>query len=138
MSSKSIVAIAYRVLILASIVFAITSCRQVASTIAPLPHGTVHNLNYADSGQTISVALGDTIIIKLQTIGPGGCGAPQISSSSIRFDTMLPTPTNEINPGGPILYFQFVAYAKGQATISIPYTFEDVRIIKFTVTLNVD
>ena len=135
MSGKYVLVIMYRVFILASIVFIITSCNQVEPTFAPLPPGIVLTLQNANSGQTVSVSLSDTTNIRLQTIGPGEYGKPEISSSSIHLEKMLPTPANEINPGGPVQYYQFVAYRQGQAKISIPHTYNN---IVFTITIDVE
>jgi carbonic anhydrase len=135
MSGKYVLSITYRVFAFASIVFTITSCGNIESLNEPLPAGIVHTLNNANSGQTVSVSLKDTIIIRLQTIGPGEFGTQEISSSSIQFVKMLPTSKSEINPGGPVQYYQFVAYLQGRAEISIPHTYNsDV----FTVTINVE
>jgi hypothetical protein len=127
--------IAYRVLILTFILFTIISCNKNISINDPLSlHGTVFHLSNANSGQTVSVSLKDTVDIRLQTIGPGEYGSPEISSSSIYFEKILRTPRNEINPGGPVQYYQFVADLKGQAKISILHTYNSVV---FEITIEV-
>ena len=136
MHLKSFHTIAFRKLFLAPVVFFIvaSNCNHSTSTSGPLPPGILHNLDNGNAGQTVAVALGDTVDITLQTIGPGDYGTPEISSPAILFEKMLPVSAQVINPGGPIQIYQFIACMQGEATIFIPHTFQN---IVFTVTLDV-
>ena len=77
-------------------------------------------LNRANEGQSVSAKVGQSIVITLQTIGPGQYGAPQVSSQSIRFESSS-FPAKQ-NPGGPTQVYRFTAVAEGEAKIEITHS----------------
>jgi hypothetical protein len=72
---------------------------------------------FEDNGKTMSVAEGAVFDVKLNSIGPSSYGDPVVSTASVRFVKVEIVPP--YNPGGPTQQFEFVAAAKGQATITI-------------------
>jgi hypothetical protein len=77
------------------------------------------DLSNVDSGKTVSAVVGQEIDVTLQTIGPGSYGAPQISSSALRF--LAVSLTGAPNPGGPRQLFRFESVTQGQAEIRVPH-----------------
>jgi hypothetical protein len=70
-----------------------------------------------DNGKRVAVAVGQAIEITLETIGPQQYGAPKISSSSVRYESVaLKMPPN---PGGTIQVLRFRAVAPGEASIQL-------------------
>jgi hypothetical protein len=79
------------------------------------------SLGNADSGRTVVAAVGDTIEVILQTIGPGQYGIPSSSSVSVRF-LGESSPPGQPNPGGVRQLYRFEAIATGRADINIPHS----------------
>lgn len=73
------------------------------------------------SGGRLSVNVGQSLSLKLQTIGPGEYASPpEISSAAIRFvGVSLVGPAV---PAGPTQVFRFQAVARGLAVISFRHT----------------
>ncbi len=93
---------------------------------------SVLTLSGADSGDTVKVAVGWSIEIKLQTIGPGEYETPEISTSSVQFlssDIVMPA-----IPAGPTQLYRFRAVTPGTATVAIPHS---VQAESYTITINV-
>ena len=94
--------------------------------------GSLLSLTAADTGRTLAVPVGGEIDVKLQTIGPGQYGTPQVSSAAVRYlSVSLVSP---YLPAGPTQLFRFEAVAHGQATVSIQST--EGHNPAFTVTIN--
>ncbi len=90
-------------------------------------------LSGADSGNTVTVAVGQELDVTLQTIGPGEYGTPSLSSPAIRFlDVSYPP---QQNPGGPRQLFRFQAVSAGTVEVSVPHTVKD---LPFSITVNVN
>ena len=84
-------------------------------------------------GQTLQAHSGQAIDLKLQTIGPGHYGDPQLSSGAVRFDGM--DYSKNAVPAGPTQFFHFHAVESGHSTIVIPRV--DSMGEPFTVTFDV-
>jgi hypothetical protein len=68
--------------------------------------------------QAITMSVGQELDITVGTIGPGGYGAPTISSSVLRrMNGDYPAPC--CTPGGPSQRFHFVADGPGEAVITL-------------------
>jgi hypothetical protein len=82
-------------------------------------------------GQTLSINVGQTLDLKLQTIGSGEYASPpEISSDAIRFvGVSLLGPAV---PAGPIQQFRFQAMARGLAVIAFRHTGQN-PMVKDTV-----
>jgi hypothetical protein len=76
-------------------------------------------LDRSNSGQALSVTVGQPIQITLQTIGGGQYVSPQISSPAIRFESAAFA--ERPNPGGPKQIYRFRAASEGEAQIFIPH-----------------
>ncbi len=76
-------------------------------------------LTRANDGQHLTAKVGQPIVITLQTIGGGNYDTPQISTFSVRFDSVK-YPAKQ-NPGGPTQIYHFTAAAVGEAQIRIPH-----------------
>jgi len=73
------------------------------------------------SGERFAVSVGQTLSLKLQTIGPGEYASPpEISSAAIRFVAM--SYVGPAVPAGPTQEFRFRAVAHGLALISFRHT----------------
>jgi hypothetical protein len=81
---------------------------------------TTLQLTGAQSGESVSAALGEEIDVKLQTIGPGEYETPVTSSPSVKFVSV--SYVSPANPGGPTQLFHFEAVGVGEALISIPHS----------------
>jgi hypothetical protein len=79
-------------------------------------------LQNGDSGRSVTAAVGDTIEITLQTIGPGQYGNPSVSSPSVRF--LGESAAEPANPGGARQLYRFEAASTGRADITIGHTDE--------------
>jgi hypothetical protein len=77
-------------------------------------------LGNADSGRSVVAAVGDTIELTLQTIGPGQYGNPIVSSGSVML--LGESSAGPPNPAGPRQLYRFQAVASGRADITIPHT----------------
>jgi len=87
----------------------------------------------ANSGNTVTAAVGQELDVTLQTIGPGEYGTPSLSSPAIRFLAVsYPPPPN---PGGPRQLFRFLAVSAGTVEVSVPHT---VRDLPFSITVTVN
>jgi hypothetical protein len=90
-------------------------------------------LSGANSGSTVTAAVGQELDVTLQTIGPGEYGTPSLSSPAIRFlDVSYPP---QQNPGGPRQLFRFGAVSAGTVEVSVPHT---GRNLPFSITVNVN
>jgi hypothetical protein len=79
------------------------------------------------------VKSGDEILVTLQTIGGGEYDEhPSVSSSAVVFEQV--SIIGPYNPGGPRQLFEFKAVSAGQAVVSIPHTFQNLR---FEVSIDV-
>lgn len=78
------------------------------------------SLSNADSGGTVVAAVGDSIEVTLQTIGPGQYGTPISSWVSVRF--LGESSAGPPNPGGVRQLYRFEAVAPGRADITIPHS----------------
>jgi hypothetical protein len=76
-------------------------------------------LNPKNAGQHVAATVGQSIQITLLTIGPGQYGAPQISSSAIRFEGVEFAKLQI--PAGPTQVYRFRAASDGEAQIKIPH-----------------
>lgn len=108
-------------------VLPVTGCGSGEETIS---------LNNADAGRTVVAAVGDTIEVTLQTIGPGQYGTPSSSSMSVRF-LGKSTPPGQPNPGGARQLFRFEAVASGRADIVIPFNGGPPQRPSFAFTVEV-
>ena len=81
---------------------------------------TDHHLNNSNAGQILSLAVGDTFDVTLQTIGPGSYGTPTISNGVIQFlgESLAPLPI----PAGPTQIYLFRSLLVGNADISISHS----------------
>lgn len=91
-------------------------------------------LNNTNAGQHVAATVGQPIQITLQTIGPGQYDSPQISSSTIRFESVAFANAKEQNPGGPKQSYRFRAASEGEAQVKIPHTESNPT---FAVTISV-
>jgi hypothetical protein len=101
-------------------------------------HKDVFCLDDADAGQTVIAAVGDTIELKLSTIGPGEHGTPVVSSGSVVFTGE--SPAGPPAPLGPTRLYRFKAVASGQADITVPHTRDrppEAAILDFSITVQV-
>lgn len=90
-------------------------------------------VNSSAQGQTLQARSGQAIDLKLQTIGPGHYGDPQLSSGAVRFDGM--DYSKDPVPAGPTQFFHFHAVESGHATVVIPRVESTGE--PFTVTFDV-
>lgn len=95
-------------------------------------------MDNGDRGRRLTAAVGDTIEITLQTIGPGHYGSPVLSSGSVVFlgESSAGPPV----PAGPTQVYRFEAVASGLADITIAHTgdpAEGPAIPPFVVTVGV-
>ena len=65
----------------------------------------------------MTARIGQAIQIRLQTIGPGYYGTPEISSSAVRFESE--TSPKEVIPAGPTQVYRFLAASEGEAQLKI-------------------
>jgi len=72
-----------------------------------------------DAGRRLTAAVGDTIEVTLQTIGPGHYGSPVLSSGSVVF--LGESSAGPPIPAGPTQLYRFEA-ASGLADITIAHT----------------
>jgi hypothetical protein len=95
------------------------------------------SLGNADAGRTVVAAVGDTIEVTLQTIGPGQYGNPILSSGSVMF--LGESPAGVQNPAGPRQLYRFEAVARGAADITIPHSGDrpEGPIPAFAITVEV-
>jgi hypothetical protein len=90
----------------------------------PLSQGEV-------AGNRLSLNLGQTLSLKLQTIGPGEYASPpEISSAAIRFLEM--SYVSPAVPAGPTQEFRFRSVAPGLAIIAFRHTGQN-PMVKDTV-----
>lgn len=110
-------------------------CGLLLAWTAACGTGAVRTIGLAegDAGKTTMAAVGDTIEVTLQTIGPGQYGTPVVSSKAVVF--LGESPAGQPNPGGPRQLFRFEVVASGRAEIAIPHTGPVTQ--PFTVTIEV-
>jgi hypothetical protein len=96
---------------------------------------TTHHLNNSNSSQIVSLAIGDTFDITLQTIGPGMYGTPAISNSGIQFLSVSLTPFPI--PAGPTQIYLFRSTSNGNADISIIHSENNSANSTFTLSCKV-
>jgi hypothetical protein len=94
----------------------------------------VLSLNRGNDGKRVTAAVGQRIEIKMQTIGGGQYGAPEISSPAVRGDSPAFVYAKFAVPAGPTQIYGFTAVAEGEARIRIRHTSENAT---FTVTVRV-
>ncbi len=83
-------------------------------------------------GQTLDAAVGDSLTLRLQTIGPGNYEDPQLDGDAVTFDgSELPAMQN---PGGPTQLFHFTAVQPGLVAVTVPHTFGS----PFTFSIDVE
>ena len=73
------------VLALPSVSGGAANAQNADSPSSPKQH--VLYLNGGNNGQHVTARIGQAIQIRLQTIGPGYYGTPEISSSAVRFES---------------------------------------------------
>ena len=91
-----------------------------------------------DGGRRLMAAVGDTIEVTLQTIGPGHYGSPVLSSGSVVF--LGESSAGPAIPAGPTQLYRFEAVASGLAEITIAHTgdpTEGPAIPPFVLTVGV-
>lgn len=81
--------------------------------------GDTIRLTNADAGRKVPAAVGDTLEITLQTIGPGQYGDPSLSSGSVAF--LGQASAGPPNPGGVRQLYRFEALVAGGTDITIPH-----------------
>ena len=95
-------------------------------------------LDNGDGGRRLMAAIGDTIEVTLQTIGPGHYGSPVLSSGSVVF--LGESSAGPTVPAGPTQLYRFEVVAPGLAEITIAHTgdpTEGPAIPPFVVTVGV-
>jgi hypothetical protein len=92
----------------------------------------VLKLSRDNNGQSVRANLGQEIKIKLNTIGHGEYGSPQVSCSVVKFEGSAADPL--LNPGGPTQDYYFRAASEGEAHIQIPHSGSNPA---FAVTIRV-
>ncbi len=95
-------------------------------------------LGNGDAGRRLIAAVGDTIEVTLQTIGPGHYGSPVLSSGSVVF--LGESSAGPPIPAGPTQLYRFEAVASGLAEITIAHTggpTEGPAIPPFVLTVGV-
>ena len=97
-------------------------CSQSSNLVLPATLTTDHHLNVENSGQLLSIGVGDTFDITLQNIGPGKYDTPVISGSVVQF--VAETPGTMIIPAGLTQVFYFTATERGSAEITITHSDE--------------
>ena len=74
-----------------------------------------------DDGRSLDAAVGQQVVITLQTIGPGSYASPPaISSGAVQFVDVRQSSTPV--PAGPTQEFRFLAVAKGTAVVRFTHT----------------
>jgi hypothetical protein len=95
--------------------------------------GGVTTLEPGDATHHITVSLGQSVDIVLQTIGPGEYASPpRISPALLVFVGV--SEDGPPNPGGPRQRFQFRATAPGDAVITFTQTFNN-SVVHDTVSV---
>ena len=87
---------------------------------APSPASQQHilSLNFTNNGQHLVASVGQQIEITLGTVGGPQYGKPEVSSATIRLESVaLGLP---VTPGGPTFIYIFEAAAEGQAQVKVP------------------
>jgi len=107
------------VLALPSVSGGAANAQNADSTSSPKQH--VVYLNAGNNGQNVTARIGQAIQIRLQTIGPGYYGTPEISSSAVRFESET-SPKLKI-PAGPTQVYRFLAASEGEAQLKILHIF---------------
>jgi len=102
------------------------------SKAPPTDKQTPVSLSRSNDGQHVKAKIGQPIVIRLQTIGNGEYGTPQISSRAVRLEDSKFAPPQELNPGGPLQFYQFTAVAEGEAQIRIPHARPNLAVM-FTI-----
>jgi hypothetical protein len=97
------------------------------------------SLNVTNNGQHLPARVGQQIQITLGIVGPRYYGTPQVSSPTIRLESVeLAGPQN---PGGPTYVYFFEATAEGEAQVKIPVIDSENpdrgKGLTFTVTIDV-
>lgn len=106
-------------------------------------HQQLLSLNFRNSGQHVTAAVGQQIEITLGTIGGPQYGKPVISSSAVRLEStaLWHTPRGAITPGGPTFIYIFEAAAEGEAQITVPIIYshdpEWTKQHTFVITIRV-
>ncbi|MEP6571192.1 MAG: hypothetical protein ABJD11_00800 [Gemmatimonadota bacterium] len=89
--------------------------------------GDTTGLTNAQSG-SYSIALGGTLAITLQTVGPGEYSSPpEISGASVLF-----TGVAEVGPAvpaGPTQAFSFVGVKRGRAIVTFGHTGANIAVV---------
>jgi|WetSurMetagenome_2_1015567.scaffolds.fasta_scaffold178843_2 hypothetical protein len=87
--------------------------------LSPL-NNSAPKFNNSNINQYLSIYIGDTFDIKLQTIGPGEYEQPIIFNNFVRFlgDSLV----RPCIPAGPTQLYIFIADTTGQAYIAIPHS----------------
>jgi len=98
----------------------------------------VLSLNFTNNGQHLASTVGQQIEITLGTVGPKQYGAPQVSSSAIRLESVEAGPQN---PGSSTFVYIFEATAEGEAQVKIPIIYSEnpdwAKRLTFAVTIHV-
>ena len=100
----------------------------------------VLSLNFTNNGQHLAATVGQQIEITLGRVGGPQYGTPQVSSHTIRLESVaLALPPN---PGGPTFVYIFEATAAGEAQVKIPIIYSDnpdwTKRHTFRVTIHVE
>jgi len=128
---------------LVALAFLLTFCRnadaQEAHTSSTSIEPQVLSLNFTNHGQRLDSTVGQQIEITLGTVGPKQYGAPQVSSSAIRLESVEAGPQN---PGGSTFVYIFEATAEGEAQVKIPIIYSEnpdwAKRLTFAVTIHVE
>jgi len=98
-----------------------------AAIVAALVGGCGHppsdhtTLSLSDNGRTIALAVGDTLDVELDTVGPFYFGTPIVSSTAVQFVRESDHFADPPNPGGgKTQRYSFEAGSAGYAEITIP------------------